>query len=135
MLTYNVYNDIADLRNLVDSFFTDTHQRNTHGDYPAINVATTDEEIVIEAVIPGVTAEDITLNLVDNSLIIEGEKKEDYTDEKYIRKERHFGTFKRSVNLPFRVDNNSINAELKNGILTVSLLKSEDAKPKQIAIK
>lgn len=135
MLTYNVYNDIARLRTLVDDFFSDAEYRQMNREYPPVNITDSGEEIVIEAVVPGLASEDIALNLENNTLLIEGEKKDDYTQDKYLRRERRFGSFKRSVKLPYRVDPEKIDAGLNNGILTVKLVKSEEAKPRKISIQ
>jgi len=135
MIAYNVYDDVTNLRNLVDAFFSHNEYQAISREFPLVNISSTDEEIELEALVPGMSAEDITLNLVDNHLVIEGEKKEDYADERYIRRERHFGNFKRSIRLPYRVDNDTIEASMKNGILRVKLVKNEDAKPKKIEIR
>ena len=72
--------------------------------------------------------------LFRSSLVIAGEKKADYEEEPYLRKERFFGEFKKSIKLPYRVNHQSIRADLKDGVLTITLEKSEDAKPKKIEI-
>ncbi|HPV42127.1 MAG TPA: Hsp20/alpha crystallin family protein [Spirochaetota bacterium] len=93
------------------------------------------DELEIRALLPGIKAADLNVHLVDNNLIIEGEKKNDYEDNPYIRRERQFGSFKKSFTIPYRVDANAISADLTNGILHIKLQKSEDAKPKKIEIK
>ncbi len=82
----------------------------------------------------GVKTENIDIHLINDSLVIEGEKKNDYEDKPYLRKERQFGPFKKSIKLPYRVDPNKIAADMKNGILMIRLSKSEEAKPKKIEI-
>jgi HSP20 family protein len=84
---------------------------------------------------PGVKAEDLNVELKDRSLVIEGERKSDYEDKPYLRKEREFGSFKKSVRLPYDVDRDRIRASLSNGIFTITLEKSENAKSKKIDIK
>ena len=78
--------------------------------------------------------EDIEISLHDGVLSISGERKEETTSEGATRTERSFGKFRRSVTLPSRVDVNQVKAAYKDGILTVTLPKAEEAKPKQIQI-
>jgi len=134
MLTYNIFDDALELRNLVDNFFRDVPSRGTYREYPYIDLYETGEGLQINAILPGVKPEEVSIELVNNSIIIEGEKKNDYTDHPYIRKEREFGKFKKSVKLPYRVDGNNVQAGMKDGILTIRLTKSEDAKPRKIEI-
>jgi HSP20 family protein len=135
MLTYQLLNDASRLRNIFDSFFSDSDFDARRREYPYISLTENGNEIKIRALVPGIKENSIDLQLINDSLIIEGEKKEDYVENAYIRRERAFGKFKRSVKLPYRVDVSNINAELKNGILSLTLTKSEDAKPKKIEIK
>ena len=134
MITYNIFDDIFELRNLVDDYFNTVPSRARRRDFPYISIYEGDDQLVIKAVAPGVKAEDLDIQLVDNSLIIQGEKKNDYAEQPYIRKERQFGRFSKSVKLPYRVDVGTIKAERKSGILTISLSRSEDTKPKKIEI-
>jgi len=134
MITYDIFDDIFELRHMVDNFFNGIPARTGRRDFPFISIYEGGDELVIKAVAPGVKAEDLNIQLVDNSLIIQGEKKNDYSEQPYIRKERHFGRFNKSVKLPYRVDPDKIKAEMKNGILTVELSRSEETKPKKIEI-
>ncbi len=134
MLTYNVFDDVFELRNLVDDFFRDIPSRSRGREYPYIRMHEGGDEIVIHALLPGMKAEEVSINLVDASLIIEGEKKSDYADQPYIRKERNFGRFKKSVKLPYQVDGGSVKAELKEGILAIAMKKSSESMPRKIEI-
>lgn len=133
--TYDIFDDILGLRNEIGRFFREVPVRTRSLDLPYTNVYERGDEIEIHALTPGVQVGDLNLELIDNSLILEGEKKSDYSDKPYIRKERSFGRFKKSIRLPFRVDPDKVRATVKNGILVVTLVKSEDAKPKKIEIK
>jgi HSP20 family protein len=135
MYTYDIFDDIFNLKDTVNSFFNDYTGRWRSREFPSMEIYEGKDELEVRALVPGVKAGDLNINLVDNNLIIEGEKKNDYADNPYIRRERQFGVFKKSVKLPYRVDPNAISAELTNGILQVKLHKSEDAKPKKIEIK
>ena len=133
--TYDVFNDVLGMRNMIERFFRDTPSASRIKESPYINLYENEDELEIKVVVPGFKVEDLNLELVDHSLLIEGEKKSDYVEKPYIRKEREFGRFKKSVKLPFKVDANSVNAAMKDGILSVKLVKSEEAKPKKISIK
>ncbi len=135
MYTYDVFDDIFNLRDTVNSFFNEYTGRWRGREFPIMEIYEGKDELEIRALVPGIKAADLNINLVDNNLIIEGEKKNDYADNPYIRRERQFGVFKKSFTLPYRVDPNTIGADLTNGILHIKLQKSEDAKPKKIDIK
>jgi len=135
MYTYDIFDDIFNLRETVNSFFNENTSRWRGREFPNMEIYEGKDELEVRALVPGVKAGDLNINLVDNNLIIEGEKNNDYADNPYIRRERQFGAFKKSVKLPYRVDTNTISADLTNGILHIRLQKSEDAKPKKIEIK
>ena len=133
--TYDIFDDILGLRNDISRFFREVPVRTRSMDLPYANVYERGDEIEIHALTPGVKVEDLNLELIDNSLVIEGEKKSDYSEKPYIRKERSFGRFKKSIRLPFRVNPDNVQASIKNGVLVVKLVKSEDAKPRRIEIR
>lgn len=135
MFTYDIFNDMLNLRDLVDTFLNENLMRRPRREFPHVDLFEGQDEIELRALVPGIKAEDLNLHLVGDSLIIEGEKKSDYTEHPYLRKERQFGVFKKSIKLPYRVDADRIEAELKNGILAIRLKKSDEAKPKKIEIK
>jgi len=134
MYTYNIFNDMIKLRTLFDDFFEQKPGYDTTREFPPVRIKEGDDKISIQALVPGIQTENIDIQLVDDSLVISGEKKEDYADSPYIRKERLFGKFKKTIKLPYRVKHDEIKADLVNGVLTVNLTKSEDAKPKKIEI-
>ncbi len=134
MYTYNVFNDMIKLRTLFDDFFDQKPGYETSREFPPVQIKEGDDQVTILALVPGIPNEKIDIQLVDDSLIISGEKKDDYVDHRYIRKERLFGGFKKTLRLPYRVKHDEIKADLVNGVLTIKLTKSEDAKPKKIEI-
>jgi len=97
---------------------------------PSIDVRETDDEILVSAELPGMTEEDIDVSLSTNSLTIKGEKKsESKSEEKgYRRIERSYGSFQRTVALPCEVHEEKAKAVCKNGVLTVTLPKTEKAR-------
>jgi len=107
------------------------------GEALALDMYETDNDVVIEATIPGVKAEEIDVQVSGNVLTIKGELKEEKKEKKasYIYQERRFGSFSRSVTLPTDVDADKAAAEFEHGVLTLTLPKSEAVKPKSIKIK
>lgn len=107
---------------------------------PKIDMRETDMEFVVEAELPGVAEDDLDVQVSDNMLTIRGEKrfekKEDKGDE-YHYLERAYGSFARSIPLPFDVDPDSVEAVFKNGVLTLTLPKppGDTARSRKIAIK
>jgi len=103
---------------------------------PRINVEENDNEWVISAELPGVLKEDVNVNFQDNVLSISGEKKIEDKDESknYHRFERSSGKFNRSLKVNTSVVAEKIKADYKDGILTITLPKAEEAKPKSIDI-
>ena len=102
---------------------------------PALDLYQNNDNIVALVELPGLRKEDIEISLQDGTLTISGERKEEPSQENgATRTERCTGKFRRSITLPTRVDANKVSATYKDGILTVTLPKAEEAKPKQIQI-
>jgi HSP20 family protein len=105
--------------------------------YPAINIWTNKDEMIVSAELPGIKAEDIDLDITADALVLSGERKPVEVGEgaRYHRQERSFGKFNRSIQLPFMVDPGKAKAVFKNGILEITLVRAEVDKPKKIAVK
>lgn len=103
---------------------------------PAVDIAEDDQNITLQAEIPGVKMEDLKITLENNVLTIAGERKfkEEEKKENYHRIERRYGKFTRSFTLPTGVNAEKVNAVFENGILNITLPKREEFKPKQITI-
>lgn len=102
---------------------------------PALDLYQSNDNIVAVVEIPGMRTEDIEISLQDGTLIISGERKEENAPESdATRTERFSGKFRRSITIPTRVEANKVSANYKDGVLTVTLPKAEEAKPKQIQI-
>ena len=111
-------------------------QRVGGGTYPPVNVLTGPEEIVVQCELAGVRREDLDLSITGETLVVEGVKRPPENEKaRYHRRERGFGEFNRTIVLPDRIDADAVEAELKAGILTVRLPKSESARPRQISVK
>ncbi|WP_147819605.1 Hsp20/alpha crystallin family protein [Salidesulfovibrio onnuriiensis] len=101
--------------------------------YPPLNLSQDQDNIVVRAEIPGVDIEDIELTLTDKTLVIKGERKAE--EGKYYRQERPAGVFHRVINLHVPVDRERVGASMKDGMLTVTLPKTEEVKPRTISIE
>ncbi|MDD2733913.1 MAG: Hsp20/alpha crystallin family protein [Desulfuromonadaceae bacterium] len=104
---------------------------------PAVDIYETADSIVIKAELPDVDQKDIEVRIEDSTLILKGERKheDEVKKENYHRIERYFGTFQRSFSLPASVDQEKVAADCEKGVLTITLPKKEDTKPKQISIQ
>ncbi|HPD31373.1 MAG TPA: Hsp20/alpha crystallin family protein [Phycisphaerae bacterium] len=102
-----------------------------------LNLAESENDVTLTAELPGVDPKDVEISVSDNMLTISGEKKQEKEEKKrnYHYVERSFGSFRRSIQLPSSVDPNKVDATYRNGVLTVTLQKRPDAKPKRIAVK
>ena len=103
---------------------------------PPIDVIEEKDKYIVKADIPGVVKEDIDVSVDHNVLTVSGKKSQEQKVEKegYLRSERYYGAFQRSISLPAEVDTGKVTAEYKNGTLELTVPKREDAKPKQIKI-
>ncbi|MRR33204.1 Hsp20/alpha crystallin family protein [bacterium] len=104
---------------------------------PLVDIFENDEAVVIKAELPGVDQRDIEVKIEDAMLVIRGERKQDseIRREYYHRIERCYGPFQRSFSLPQSIDRESVKAVCDKGVLTVTLPKKEEIKPKQINVE
>jgi len=104
---------------------------------PAIDMYQTDDEVVVRAALPGLKSEDVQINVTGDILTIKGERKEksETKQKNYHIREQRWGTFERSVMLPTAVVQDKAKAEFEDGVLTITLPKAEEVKPKIITIK
>ena len=106
--------------------------------YPPVDITESDSGYKISADLPGLSKEDIRVNMENDVLTISGEKKlemEKQEKGRYYHFERGYGKFCRSFSLPANVDSTHIDAKFTNGVLEVSLKKTEEAKPRAIEVK
>ena len=103
---------------------------------PAIDLVETADEFVLRADLPGLTEQDVNIELEDNVLTVSGERKAEHEERKegYYRVERSSGSFSRSLTLPEGVDPESVKAGFENGVLEVRIPKPEQRKPRKVAI-
>ena len=129
------------LRGEMDRLFDSVSGRRTPrlsaGVFPAVNLSEDSENLYVRAELPGVAPGEIEITTEENNLIIKGERKIVSEGEKvsYHRRERDSGKFRRITSLPTRVDTSKVKAVCKNGVLTVTLPKAAEVKPRQIEVK
>ena len=104
---------------------------------PTVDISETDQEITLLAELPGVDPKDLDITVTADRITISGEKKEfvEKTDKNYHQKEIRSGTFSRSFALPSGVDTQQVNAEHKNGVLTVRLKKSQTLPGRKVEVQ
>lgn len=101
------------------------------------DLAESEDEVTITMELPGVDPNDLEINVVGNALSVRGEKRQEQESKErnYHYVERQFGSFQRSIPLPASVDSDHVDADFRNGVLTVRLAKRPDARPKRIPVK
>ena len=104
---------------------------------PSVDIFEEKDDVVLKTELPGMTKDDIEINLTDDMITLSGEKKhEEKIEEKnYYRCERSYGSFKRSFDLPAEVQSDKAKASFKNGVLEVRIPKTEEARKKAVKIK
>ena len=140
----NPLSEVVSLRSAMDLLFEDSfvspmswNGRGSEAAMPAIDVAETDDDVVVTAALPGIDPKDVDITMTGSSLVIRGEFKADekIERERYIHSERRFGSFLRQLQLPVRVQGDKAEANFENGLLTLRIPKAEEVKPRQIQIK
>ncbi|HEX4963387.1 MAG TPA: Hsp20/alpha crystallin family protein [Thermoanaerobaculia bacterium] len=126
------------LSRLFDTFFGDQHTEDVanRGWLPPVDIQETDDSYRLLAELPGLTREDVEITLENNVLRLSGERKfeKDVKKESYQRIERTYGSFTRSFSLPHQVNAEGVQAAFENGVLTITVPKAEQAKPRKITI-
>ena len=133
------------LRDAMDRLFDDAFTRpfslmregGTAWSSPAIDMYQTDNEVVVKAALPGMKADEVQINVTGDILTLKGELKheEEKKDRSWHVREHRWGAFERSITLPTGVISDKAKADFENGILTITLPKSEQVKPRTITVK
>lgn len=135
----DVMSEMNRLRREMDSLFSQYGNQPAAAatTYPLVNIGEDDERLVVSAELPGMTKEQVHITFSDGALTISGkrEQPEKVSTMSAVRRERSEGAFEKSLRIPTKIDPNGITASFENGILTVTLKKSEEAKPKTITIE
>ena len=133
--------DRMTLREAMDRLFDDAFTRplslRDGWSVPAIDMYQTDDEIIVRAALPGIKADQVQINVTGEILTLKGDVKheEDKKEKAWHIREQRWGSFERSLVLPTEVVADKTKAEFENGILTITLPKAEEVKPKVINIK
>ena len=139
LIRWNPYRNLVSLPREIDRFFNEFGQELWNTDTvwsPSVDITETKDGYEVKAEIPGMKKNEIKINFEDDMLTLSGERnhEKEEKDKNYHRIERRYGKFQRSFYLPNHVKAEDIKANYKDGILTVNIPKSEEAKPKEIAI-
>ena len=141
---YSPLSDLVSLRDAMDQLFQESFIRpNGWSGLPAGQISTpvdlweTKDAYHLRADLPGMTPEDIMINVTGDTVTLSGETKSmtDVANEGWLRQERRAGKFQRSFTLPVQIDANAVTATFSNGILDLTLPKSEAVKPKTVKIQ
>lgn len=134
--SWDPFTDIRRLQAEMNRLFEDTGSLRTARVYPPVNVWLGDNSVVVDAEMPGLSHDDIELTVQDDSLTIRGERPLAAGDNEvaWHRRERATGSFARTVELPFRVDPDTVEARFSNGVLAIEMQRPERDRPRRIAI-
>lgn len=143
IVRWSPFRDLMGIQQEVNRLFDDliTRRAETGSEgavwVPVVDVSETAEAIRVKVEAPGVAKDDFKISVQNNVLTIRGEKKmeKETTEENYHRVERVYGSFFRAVELPSAVQTDKVSANYRDGVLTITLPKSEEAKPKEIAVE
>lgn len=135
----NPFVDLAELRGRLDRVFDDLTDGARATRRLAVDVLDHDDHYLLRADVPGITPDEVKVELEDDVLTVSGshEEKSEEKDGNYVRRERHFGSFTRSMRVPRGTDPSEIEAKISNGVLEVRIPKppSAESEPKQIEVK
>jgi HSP20 family protein len=122
---------------LFDALNGQSAGRVSAGVFPPVNLTEDQENYYVRAELPGIEADKLDIQAAGNSLSISGERNiaEEGNGVRYHRREREGGTFSRVITLPGDINAEKVDAEMANGILTITIAKAEKAKPKQITVR
>jgi HSP20 family protein len=140
LIRYKSGRDMMTLRDAMDQLFDEAFTRPfgmMEMSLPAIDLYQTNEDVVVKAALPGMAAEEVEISVTGDALTIKGEirQKEEREDASYLIREQRYGRFERSLMLPTEVQSDKAKAEFENGILTITLPKAEQVRPKTITVK
>src|ERR1700740_3033175 len=135
------YHGVTTLQDQINRLFNDVFERKGEESSltawaPSVDIYETEHELVVKADLPEVDPKDLDIRVENNILTIRGERKfeKKVNEENYLRVERAYGSFARSFTLANTVNSEAIKADYQNGVLTLSIPKREEAKPKQIKV-
>ena len=137
---WDPFREVVALQNRMNSLFRDMNEGegpiSTAAFTPAADIYEDDKKIILKLEVPGIEQNDIDVRVENSTLTVRGERKfeKDVKEENFHRIERSYGSFSRSFTLPNTVNPEQVNADYTNGVLTITLAKRAEAKPKQIKV-
>ncbi|MGD0264846.1 MAG: Hsp20/alpha crystallin family protein [Anaerolineaceae bacterium] len=144
VVKWDPFRDLLSIQDRMNRLFEQTLSRSRSEEgiaastwTPTVDIYETPETIVLKAELPGLSREDIEIQIRDNALTLKGERRfaKDAQQENYLRIERAYGAFQRSFTLPATIQQDKIRAVFRDGVLELTLPKAEEAKSKKIAIE
>jgi HSP20 family protein len=136
--------EMMSLREAMDHLFDDAFTRPfgqfdgwRGADVPAVDMYQTDNDVVVKASLPGLKADDVQISVTGDVLTLKGEAKEqnEVKEKNYHLREQRWGSFERRLMLPADIISDKAKAEFEDGVLTITLPKAEEVKPKMISVK
>jgi len=144
LIRWDPFREMSSLQERMNRLFSDFRVRAPLGEeeitqgawVPPVDIYETSESIVLEAELPGLTKDNIVVEVKNNTLTLKGDKKfeREAKEENYHRVERSYGGFQRAFTLPSTVQQDKVKAKFRDGILEITIPKAEEAKPKQIKV-
>jgi len=135
LTVWDPFREVVALNRATDRFFRDVPVRRRPL-YPPLELEDKGDNLIVTAELPGIDKEAVELTVLGDTLTIAGEKKPPTENgAKYIRNERAHGKFRRLVDLPYSVAQDNIKALYKDGVLTITLPRAEEVKPRQISVE
>jgi len=138
---FEPFRGASSLQDQINRVFNDVFERageesNLTSWAPAVDIFETEQELVVKADLPDIDPRDLDIRVENNILTIRGERnfEKKVSEDKYLRVERAYGSFSRSFSLANTVNSEAIKADYQNGVLTLTVPKREEAKPKQIKV-
>lgn len=144
LIRWQPMREMMTLRDAMDRLFDEAVTRpwgltdgGRHGPGPSIDMFETENDVVIKAALPGMKADEVEINVTGEMLTLKGETREksEATEKGYHIREQRWGSFERSLAMPTTVLSDKARAEFEDGILTITLPKAEEVKPKTITVK
>jgi HSP20 family protein len=142
LVRWEPFREMISLRQAMDRLFEDSFVRFPYlpgsgtGEFP-IDVYQTKDDLVVKAALPGVKPEEVEITVSEDTITIRGEHTEEQEtkEDDYLHRERYYGAFSRSVAIPVKVKGEKAEATFEEGVLTLTLPKAEEVKPRQVKIK
>ena len=134
---WSPFAELGELHSVLDRMFDEPFHSREHAWTPAIDVVRENDSLVVRADVPGIKPEEVKIEVEDDILTVSGvhEEHKEEKDTHYVRRERRYGSFRRSMTLPDRVDAKQIKATTHDGVVEVTIPLPKEAKKETVSIK